>query len=107
MIAVLFEAVILPGQQPRYLALAADLKPLLAEADGFIAIERFQSLATPDKLLSLSWWRDEDAVLRWKQNEQHQAAQNEGRASIFAAYRISIVGLLRDYSFESKELCDV
>lgn len=66
MIAVLFEAQVTPAQQERYLALAAQLKPLLETIDGFIAIERFQSLSAPGKILSLSWWRDEQAVTAWK-----------------------------------------
>lgn len=65
--------------QARYLQLAAELKPLLADIDGFIDIERFQSLTTDGKILSLSWWRDEEAVRRWKQNVFHQAAQREGQ----------------------------
>ena len=68
MIAVLFEAEVTPASQERYLALAAELKPLLNNIDGFIAIERFQSLTTPGKILSLSWWRDEEAVQAWKRN---------------------------------------
>jgi heme-degrading monooxygenase HmoA len=67
------------SHQARYLQLAAELKPLLADIDGFIDIERFQSLTTDGKILSLSWWRDEEAIRRWKQNVFHQAAQAEGR----------------------------
>lgn len=103
MIAVLFEADVTPAKQQRYLQLAADLKPLLADIDGFIAIERFQSLTTEGKILSLSWWRDEDAVLAWKQNVFHRAAQAEGRESIFAFYRIRIAQVLRDYSSENRK----
>jgi len=97
MIAVIFEAEILAGKQTRYLQLAAALKPLLADIDGFIDIERFQSLNHPSKILSLSWWRDEQAVLAWKQNACHQAAQAEGQAAIFAFYHIRITDVLRDY----------
>lgn len=68
MIAVLFEADVTPAKQARYLALAAELRPLLDTLDGFISIERFQSLTTPGKILSLSWWRDEEAVRAWKNN---------------------------------------
>jgi heme-degrading monooxygenase HmoA len=84
MIAVLFEAKAEPEHQARYLQLAAGLKPLLADIDGFIDIERFQSLTTDGKILSLSWWRDEEAIRNWKQNVFHKAAQAEGRESIFA-----------------------
>jgi Uncharacterized enzyme involved in biosynthesis of extracellular polysaccharides len=83
MIAVLFEAEALPAAQERYLQLASELTPLLSDTPGFISIERFQSLTTPGKILSLSWWEDEDAVARWKRNVMHQAAQQEGRQSIF------------------------
>lgn len=68
MIAVIFEAKAAPAHQARYLQLAAELKPLLADIDGFIDIERFQSLTTDGKILSLSWWRDEEAIRNWKQN---------------------------------------
>lgn len=103
MIAVIFEADIVPAQQARYLELAAELKPLLATIDGFISIERFQSLSSQGKLLSLSWWRDEDAILVWKKNVLHKAAQAEGRAGIFSHYRIRVVNTLKDYSATSGE----
>lgn len=101
MIAVLFEASTYTARQERYLQLAAELKPLLAEVDGFIAIERFQSLSESGKILSLSWWRDEEAVLRWKKNTFHQAAQSEGRITIFSFYRIRIARVIREYSSET------
>ncbi|WP_114444263.1 antibiotic biosynthesis monooxygenase family protein [Klebsiella pneumoniae] len=107
MIAVLFEADVVPTQQERYLELAAELKPLLADIDGFIDIERFHSLTTSGKILSLSWWRDEKAVLLWKQNVLHKAAQTEGQKSIFSFYRIRIAHVLRDYSSESRGKVDV
>jgi heme-degrading monooxygenase HmoA len=98
MIAVLFEADVTPAKQARYLALAAELKPLLATLDGFISIERFQSLTTPGKILSLSWWRDEQAVRAWKNNLCHQAAQQEGKATLFASYQIRIVQVIRAWA---------
>lgn len=101
MIAVLFEATALPDAQQRYLELAAELKPLLATIPGFISLERFQSLSTPDKILSLSWWENEESVLWWKQNSHHQAAQAEGKNTIFSFYRIRIAGVLRDYSSDT------
>lgn len=103
MIAVLFEADVTPAQQARYLQLAAELKPLLADIEGFISIERFQSLTTQGKILSLSWWQNEEAVLQWKRNVMHKAAQEEGRKSIFAFYRIRIMQLAREYSSENRE----
>lgn len=98
MIAVLFEADTHPEAQERYLQLASELKPLLSDMPGFISIERFQSLTTPGKILSLSWWENEEAVLSWKQNVMHQAAQQEGKASIFSFYRIRIARVFRDYT---------
>jgi len=98
MIAVIFEADIIPTQQARYLALATELKPLLADIEGFISIERFQSLTTEGKVLSLSWWRDEESVLLWKKNLLHKTAQAEGKATIFSFYRIRVANTLRDYS---------
>lgn len=98
MIAVIFEADIAADAQARYLQLAAELKPLLAEIPGFIAIERFQSLSTAGKIVSLSWWQDEEAVLVWKKNMLHQAAQDEGKRAIFSRYRIRVAQVLRDYS---------
>lgn len=103
MIAVLFEADIAAGEQERYLHLATELKPQLAEIDGFIAIERFQSLSTEGKILSLSWWRDEEAVLAWKGNVLHQAAQAEGRQTIFSFYRIRVARVFRDYSSQARK----
>ncbi|EST58880.1 antibiotic biosynthesis monooxygenase family protein [Proteus cibi] len=104
MIAVIFEVKIKPGKQDRYLSLATDLKPLLTDIEGFISIERFQSLSTKGKLLSLSWWESEKAVLQWKQHSLHKSAQQEGRKSIFDFYKISIVSLTREYSFDAESL---
>ena len=107
MIAVLFEARAQPAHQARYLQLAAGLKPLLADIDGFIDIERFQSLTHDGKILSLSWWRDEEAIRSWKQNVFHQAAQAEGRAAIFACYRIRVAQVVREYASETGGHADV
>jgi heme-degrading monooxygenase HmoA len=98
MIAVIFEANTVPAKQARYLELAAELKPLLADVVGFISIERFQSLTTEGKILSLSWWQDEESVVAWKKNIFHKAAQAEGRESVFSFYRIRIAHVVRDYS---------
>lgn len=98
MIAVIFEADVVPTQQARYLELAAELKPLLADIEGFISIERFQSLTTEGKVLSLSWWRDEESVLLWRKNLLHKEAQAEGKATIFSFYRIRVVQTIRDYA---------
>lgn len=102
MIAVIFEANSHLDKQARYLDIASELKPLLEQIDGFIAIERFQSLSESGKILSLSWWRDKESVLAWKKNVFHQQAQAEGRASIFSYYRIRVARVLRDYSSENR-----
>jgi heme-degrading monooxygenase HmoA len=97
MIAVLFEAQPRDGQRDAYLSIAAALRPELEKIDGFISIERFQSLADPAKVLSLSWWRDEHAVAEWRRFEQHRAAQRAGRERIFRDYRLRVAQVLRDY----------
>ena len=102
MIAVIFEVVPKAGRTQAYFDLAADLKPHLAEIDGFISIERFESLAEPGKFLSLSFWRDEAAVTDWRNLEQHRAAQAAGRESIFAAYRLRVASVLRDYGMTNR-----
>ncbi|WP_052283419.1 antibiotic biosynthesis monooxygenase family protein [Kluyvera genomosp. 1] len=102
MIAVIFEARAMPEQQDRYLALAAELKAELSHVAGFIEIERFQSLSSPGKVLSLSWWENEEAVRAWKCNIRHQAAQREGQSTIFAHYRIRVAQLLREYSLQTR-----
>ncbi|ECG1423013.1 TPA_asm: antibiotic biosynthesis monooxygenase [Salmonella enterica subsp. salamae serovar 58:d:z6] len=98
MIAVLFEADAVPKHQARYLQLAGELRPELDNVKGFISIERFQSLSTQGKILSLSWWEKEEAVLEWKKNMRHQAAQKEGQKTIFSHYRIRVANVLREYS---------
>lgn len=103
MIAVLFEADAIPEYQTRYLQLAGELRSELENVQGFISIERFYSLNTEGKILSLSWWENEDAVLAWKKNVRHQAAQKEGQQIIFAHYRISILNALRAYSYNKKD----
>ena len=102
MIAVLFEATAIAERQERYLQLAAELKPLLADIDGFISIERYQSMGNQQNILSLSWWRDEQSVLAWKKNLLHQAAQAEGRSAIFSFYRIRVASVIREYSSETR-----
>lgn len=103
MIAVIFELEAAPGEQDRYLALAAELRPLLEQVDGFISIERFQSLSHPGKLLSLSFWRDEDSVRSWRNIELHRAAQAEGRDHVFAGYRLRVGTIIRDYGLDERK----
>ncbi|TCL75959.1 antibiotic biosynthesis monooxygenase [Rhizobium sp. BK251] len=104
MIAVIFEVVPYMGERHKYLDLAGDLRSELEKIDGFISIERFESLTVRGKLLSLSFWRDEEAVKAWRNLEVHRAAQKAGRGGIFADYRLRIAHVVRDYGmFERDE----
>ena len=102
MIAVIFEVWPAQGRKDDYLRLAAALRSELDRADGFISIERFQSLTDPGKLLSLSFWRDEEAVAAWRNNSRHRASQAAGRAGIFADYRLRIAAVIRNYGMTDR-----
>jgi heme-degrading monooxygenase HmoA len=102
MMAVIFEVLPAPGRKDAYLAAAAALRPALEQVDGFISIERFESLSEPGKLLSLSFWRDEEAVARWRQVEAHRGTQQAGRAGIFADYRLRVAAVVRDYGLHDR-----
>ncbi len=97
MIAVIFEAWPTNGRKADYLDHAARLCVELEHVDGFISVERFQSLADPDKLLSVSFWRDEDAVTEWRRHTGHRATQSAGRKGIFRDYRLRVAAVVRDY----------
>ncbi len=103
MIAVIFEVELHPAFKQEYLDIAASLKTLLHEIDGFISIERFQSLSDPDKLLSLSFWRDEQSIQQWRALEAHRLAQQQGRTSIFKDYRLRIADVSRDYGMQERQ----
>ena len=100
MIAVIFEVEPAEGKRDAYLGIAADLRPLLDGIDGFISIERFQSLVDKNKVLSLSFWRDEEAVKAWRNTEEHRQAQKAG--GIFAGYRLRIAHVVRDYGLTER-----
>jgi heme-degrading monooxygenase HmoA len=102
LIAVIFEVLPVAGQRNTYLDTAARLRPLLDDLDGFISIERFESLTAPGRILSLSFWRDEVAVARWRRLETHRRAQEAGRAGIFADYRLRVAEVLRDYGMDDR-----
>lgn len=102
MIAVIFEVWLTAEHKQEYLDIAAQLRPLLEEIDGFISIERFASLSQPNKLLSLSFWRDEEAVAAWRGLEAHRQAQAQGRGYIFEDYRLRVAGVLRDYGLNER-----
>ncbi|HVJ32762.1 MAG TPA: antibiotic biosynthesis monooxygenase [Terriglobia bacterium] len=103
MIAVIFEVWPAQGEKDRYLDLAAALRGDLAHIDGFISVERFQSLTEPGKLLSLSFWRDEEAVAAWRNHAGHRATQAEGRAGVFSDYRLRIATVIRDYGLAERQ----
>jgi heme-degrading monooxygenase HmoA len=102
MIAVIFEVLPRPGRREAYLDVAAGLRPLLDGIDGFVSIERFESLTEPGKVLSLSFWRDEAAVAAWRSLEEHRAAQAAGRGAIFQDYRLRVAQVLRDYGMTER-----
>lgn len=102
MIAVLFELQAKPGCKDQYLDIAKSLLALLEKAQGLISIERFQSLTNPEKLLSLSYWEDENAVKNWRNTQQHRLAQKLGRDSIFAHYQLRVAAVIRDYGLHER-----
>lgn len=101
--AVIFELDPRPGAAPRYLELAAALKTELEFVDGFISVERFESLATPGRYLSLSYWRDEAAVRSWRCHALHRQAQQAGRSDVLAGYRLRVATVVRDYGLRERE----
>jgi heme-degrading monooxygenase HmoA len=102
-IAVIFEVHIAQGQKQAYLDIAAALRPMLEEIDGFLSVERFQSLSAPDKLLSLSFFRDEQAVQDWRSLAEHRLAQQKGRGGIFSDYRLKVAEVSRDYGMQDRD----
>ncbi|HZQ35334.1 MAG TPA: antibiotic biosynthesis monooxygenase [Dehalococcoidia bacterium] len=100
MIAVIFQVEPRNGRAQEYLDLAAGLRGDLEQIDGFISVERFESVYNPGKFVSISFWRDEAAILRWREHLGHQQAQARGRGELFAGYRISVAQIVRDYGRE-------
>ncbi|WP_119459195.1 antibiotic biosynthesis monooxygenase family protein [Rhodospirillaceae bacterium SYSU D60014] len=103
MIAVIFEVWPAEGQAEHYLDLAAAIRADLSAIDGFISVERFQSLSEPGKLLSLSFWRDEAAVAQWRALPSHRATQAKGRAGVFRDYRLRVADVIRDYGLTDRK----
>ncbi len=99
---VVFEVTVKPEVGQRYFDIAAELKPELEKIDGFISVERFESLVTPNKYVSLSFWRDEASVARWREQDNHQTAQMLGKTEIFADFRISVAEVARQYSLADR-----
>ncbi len=107
MIAVIFEVFPHPDRRDDYLALAAKMRPLVEQIDGFLSVERFQSLTNPDKLLSISFFRDEAALDEWRKLTAHRGAQKAGRQEIFQDYHLRIAHVMRDYGmFDRAEAPD-
>ena len=102
MIAVIFEVWPADGRKQTYLDIAAELRPELEKIDGFLSIERFQSLTDESKLLSLSFWRDEAAVKAWRTLEHHRQAQRAGRSGVFRNYRLRVAEVARDYGLNER-----
>lgn len=100
---MIFEVWPADGRREHYLDLAAALRADLVQVEGFISVERFQSLTEPGKLLSLSFWRDEDSVARWRNLSCHRATQKHGRTGVFADYRLRVAEVSRDYGLNARE----
>lgn len=103
MIAVIFEVLPTAAGRAEYLEIASQLRKRLADMPGFISIERFQSLSDPQKVLSLSYWENEEAITAWRNLEQHRAAQAKGRGELFADYRIRVGHIVRDYTMRDRD----
>lgn len=102
MIAIIFEVEPKTETTSTYFDMAADLKPVLEQMDGFISVERFESLMQPGKFLSLSFWRNEDAVKQWRNMVVHRKAQAAGREGVFQDYRLRVAHVLRDYGMNER-----
>ena len=100
--AVIFEVWPANGRASEYFELAASLRGDLERINGFISIERFQSLVTPGKFVSISFWRDEESIAQWRRLEIHRSAQRKGRAGIFADYRLRVATVVRDYGMAQR-----
>ena len=102
MIAVIFEFTAAEGRFADYQQLAEGLNDEVRRFDGFLSIERFQSIADPTRFVSLSFWRDEESVRKWRNLRRHREAQAKGRGGIFSAYRLRICGVMRDYGMRER-----
>ena len=103
MIAVIFEFEPNAGRTDDYMDIASQLRPIVEKIDGFISIERFESLSQPGKILSLSFWRDEEAVNEWRNIAEHRQAQRDGRNGIFSDYRLRIASVIRNYGMHDRD----
>ncbi len=102
MFVVIFEVTAKPGKQKAYFDLAAELRPELEQVDGFLSIERFESVAAPGNFVSLSYWRDAPSIERWRAHDRHRQAQERGKAELFADYKISVAEIARQYTMSGR-----
>ena len=102
MIAVIFEFTAADGRFADYKRLAEGLNEEVRKLDGFISIERFQSISNANKFVSISFWRDEEAVRKWRNLQKHREAQAKGRSGIFSAYRLRVCNVMRDYGMQER-----
>ncbi|MGI6486551.1 MAG: antibiotic biosynthesis monooxygenase [Thermoanaerobacterales bacterium] len=103
MIAVIFEVFVNEEYKQEYLEIAAKIRPKLAQIKGFISIERFQSLSNPGKMLSISFWENEEALAQWRNFADHREAQKRSREALFGDYRLRVAAVVRDYSRDDRE----
>lgn len=102
MLAVIFEVTPRDGRAQRYFDIAAALRPELQRIDGFLSVERFESLTRPGVFLSLSYWRDEAAIVQWRNLACHREGQREGRGAVFADYSIRVMSCVRAYGMHDR-----
>src|SRR5689334_12300489 len=102
MIAVIFEFTPAEGRFPEYMGLVDTLREDLAKAEGFLSLERFESITNKGKFVSLQFWRDEESVRKWRTLQRHREAQSKGRAGIFESYRLRIASVVRDYTMDER-----
>ena len=103
MIAVIFESWPRAGRKETYLDMADNLNPLVAEVDGFISVERFESVTEPGKFVALSFWRDEAAVTAWRNLVEHRRIQEQSRRTVFDDYRLRVAAVIRDYGKDDRK----
>src|SRR5688500_8008896 len=103
MIAVIFEFTPAEGRFKDYMALVDTLREDLAKAEGFISLERFESITNRGKFVSLQFWRDDECVRKWRNLQKHREAQKQGRSSIFKSYRLRIASVIRDYEMDRRD----
>ncbi len=100
---VLFEVIPSEEGKAQYLELAAMLKPMLEGFEGFVSMERFQSLHNENKVLSMNVWDSEEAMSRWRNTMEHRMSQLQGKTKLFESYKITVVSVVREYTHNDRE----